>query len=159
MVNALDYGMSWEYLNIIYWPTIRANNLKATHTRTHTQTHTHAHTVWQFASLCKFEANFSANLAIVNVFSRLFCATWISGGSNTHTHFKTYTHTHECVCLQIHIYTIWLSFVQCQIWGLQAYEFCSLCVWKCVCSLVVHYDLMDSICWSRPHREKRSLFF
>lgn len=155
--------MSWEYLNIFYWPTIRANNLKATHTRTHTQTHTHAHTVWQFASLCKFEANFSANLAIVNVFSRLFCATWISGGSNTHTHTLQDLHTHTWVCVPANSY-LYNLIVFCTMpnlgpAGIRILQFVCLEVCECLCSLVIHYDLMDSICWSRPHREKRSLLF
>lgn len=127
----------WHVLRVFKYYLLANNQGKQSdklhtlaHTRRHTRTHTQSDSLLHYANL---RQTFRQIWQLSMFFQDFFCATRISGGSNTHTHTSRLTHTHMsvCACKFIFIQFDCLLY-NAKFEGLQAYEFCSLCVWKCV---------------------------
>lgn len=126
--NSLNYGMSSEYLNIIYWPTIRANNLAG-----YTHTHTNRQAVCFIMQICgKLFSKFGNCQCF---FKSFLYNSHLWRKQHTHTHYQTHTHTLVCVGANSYLYNL---IVSCTIPYLRTcrHRRFAVCVYECVCLFV-----------------------
>lgn len=136
--------MSWEYLNIIYWPTIRANNLTSyTHSHTHADTHTRTHSL-TVCFIMQIWGKLFGKFGNCQCFFKTFFVQLESLEEATHTHTLQDLHTHTWVGVPANSY-LYNLIVSCTMPNLRACRHTNFAV--CVCGSVWVCVLFGSTLW------------